>query len=132
MTKVIIIKNELGAIFQDTVYDYWVTCKLENNTELRLFDYQPIDVSDYLNKSVIIKIKALFIEKAFNEKLRSFYGKLEELNGDFFFKNDFVSIQINKEDIEAENLPLNTFETFYFGRLDILSIKELNNESPQL
>lgn len=128
MTKVIIIKNEVGAIYQDIVYDYWVTCKLGDNTELKLFDYQPIDVSNYINKSVEIKIKALFIEKMSNENLRSFYGRLEKEAGEYYFINEYLSIQITKEDIGSENLPLNTLGTFYFGRLDLVSVKELNNE----
>jgi len=130
MTEVVIVKNEIGAMYQDVVYDYWVTCKLTNNSELLLFDSKPIDVSHYLNQNVEIGIKALFIEKKYTEKLRSFYGQLENINGKYYFKNECLEIEISKEDIVNENLLLNTFDTFYFGRLDIESIKELNPNCP--
>jgi hypothetical protein len=128
-TKVIIEKVEIGAVYENTAYDFWVTCDLQNHSKIILFDYEPFDLTDYLNKSIEINIKALFVEKGVKENLRHFQGKIIEQSNRFYFTNDFINIQVSKEDIQSEKIEVNTLDVFSFGRLDIESINKFDTES---
>lgn len=123
ITKVRIEKVEKGAVYKDTVYDYWITCDLQNNSKIILFDNNPLDLTSYLNEFLEISIKALFVEKGIKENLRHFEGKIIEKSNGFYFTNDFINIRVTKEDIESEKIELNIVDIFSFGRLDIVSIK---------
>lgn len=123
ITKVLIVKVEEGAKYQNCVYDYWVTCHLQNNSRIILFDHKPYDLTNLLNKSVEINIKALFVEKDSKDNLTNFQGKIIEHLDRFYFTNDFINIEVLKEDILNEKIELNMLNYFSFGRLDIASIE---------
>lgn len=115
-TKVLIEKVEEGAKYQDHVYDYWVTCRLSNNCKIVLFDYVPFDFTNVLSKSVEINIKTLFIENDIKENLRHFQGKIIEHSNRFYFTNDFINIEVSKEDIVNEKIELDVLNYFFFWK----------------
>ena len=128
MTTIVTIKKiEKGAVYQDTVYDYWVNCDLQNHSKIILFDQKPIDLINYLDQRIGVNIKALFVEKGTKDNLHHFQGKIVDESNQYYFTNDFINIRVLKDDIENEKIELNKNGLFSFGRLDIESIEELNN-----
>ncbi|WP_369049326.1 hypothetical protein [Tenacibaculum sp. UWU-22] len=127
-TKALIDKVEAGAIYQEKIYDYWVTCYLKNDFKIILFDYELLDITKYINKNVEININSLFVEKGIKKDLRHFQGMIIEQSNEFYFTNDFINIQVSKEDIDNENIELNRVSDFSFGRLDLVGLKELTND----
>ncbi len=122
ITKVLIKKVEKGAVYNDLVYDYWVTCCLQDNSEIILFDSKPLDLSNLLNQYVEITIRALFFEQRANKDLRSFQGKIVKKENVYFFTSEYINIEVRKEDVLDNKTELEVEDIFYFGRLDIINV----------
>ncbi|THV61521.1 hypothetical protein EZV76_04110 [Flagellimonas alvinocaridis] len=122
ITKVLIKKVEKGAVYNDLVYDYWVTCCLLDNSEIVLFDPKPHDLTDLLNQWVEINIKALFFEQSANADLRSFQGKIVRRDNGYFFVSNYINIEVKREDVINNKTELEFENRFYFGRLDIVNV----------
>jgi hypothetical protein len=131
MTKIFIIEVEEGASYEGCIYDYWINCKLTNSIEVKLFDFKRLNLHHFINEWIYADIHALFVEKGIKDNLRIFKGKIIEKDDNFYFTNDFINIEVSKEDIDNERIELNVLDNFSFGRLDIVSIQDYDNESPQ-
>lgn len=53
---------EIGASYEETVYDFWVTGKLESGQLIKIFDMVPFDLRDNIGKTVNGLILAGFIK----------------------------------------------------------------------
>ncbi|MFD2099906.1 hypothetical protein [Flagellimonas iocasae] len=125
MSEIFILKVEDGASYNDDVYDYWITCELKNNQKIMLFDYKRIGLNEFLNKWVDAQIQALFVQLNKNKDLLSLEGKITFKNDKYFFSNEAISIEVSNEDVESQELKLNTQSVFYFGRLDIVGFNQV-------
>ncbi|THV61520.1 hypothetical protein EZV76_04105 [Flagellimonas alvinocaridis] len=125
MSEIFILKVEDGASYNGDVYDYWITCKLKNNQEIILFDYKRIGLNEFVNKWVDAQIQALFVQLSKNKDLLSLEGKITFKNDKYYFLNEAISIEVSNEDVESQELKLNTQSVFYFGRLDIIGFNQV-------
>lgn len=126
MNDIFILKIEEGASYEGFIYDYWIRCKLKGNVEINLFDYKRLNLNRFINKWISAEIQPLFIQMRKNENLLSFDGQVILINDKFYFTNENINVEVSKEDVESEKIKLNTLSKFYFGRLDIVKIKEPN------
>lgn len=53
---------EIGASYEGTVYDFWVTGKLESGQLIKIFDLVPFDLRNDIGKTVNILLLAGFIK----------------------------------------------------------------------
>lgn len=126
MNDIFILKIEEGASYEGFIYDYWIRCKLKDNIEINLFDYKRLNLNRFVNKWISAEIQPLFIQMRKNVNLLSFDGQVILINDKYYFTNENINIEVSKEDVESEKIKLNTLSKFYFGRLDIVNIKEPN------
>lgn len=132
MSKIFILNVENGATYEGAVYDFWIKCKLENNIELFLFDYKRLNIERFTNKWIDAEIQTLFIQKNADTDLICFEGEIVSKNNLYYFKNNYITIEISEEDIESEKLEMNTISKYYFGRLDIVRIIETKGKNTNL
>ncbi|GEM_PF-2012636 len=61
--KIYIEKVEPGAVYEDHIYNFWITAKLSTGLKIKIFDLEPFDLSNFALKEVECLIVAGFIEK---------------------------------------------------------------------
>lgn len=119
MTEITILKIEPGAEYDGILWDSWIHVKLNDNTDLTLFNPDNIPLENSLGNLVNARLSALFIEKNQSGGLYSLIGKIYKRDTKFIFKNEFVEMELN----EYSSRTANSKEQEYFlGRIDLLSI----------
>ncbi len=61
--KIYIEKVEPGAVYEDYIYDFWITAKLSTGLKIKIFDHETFDLRNFALKEVECLIVAAFIEK---------------------------------------------------------------------
>jgi len=114
-----------GAKFDGVIWDYWIDLRLPNGSLLNVFDSECLSQEIEEKSNIIVRLKALFIQKKENADLTTLKGIIIQKDNLFFFKNDLVKIQVNEDDIGAEKIPLNVLTTLFFGRIDLINFSAI-------
>jgi len=116
-----------GALFDKTIWDYWIKATLPNKVSVDIFDYKAMDLRKYLYSSVDALIKALFIEKDNKKGLLSLEGIIKKSKNDYIFSSeDGLEIFLNQSDILEKNLETDIRGIYSFGRLDLEEYNEIS------
>lgn len=119
MTEIIILKIEPGAEYDGVLWDSWVHVKLNDNTDITLFNPYNIPLENSFSTLVNARLSALFIENNQSSGLHSFTGRIYKRDTKFIFKNEFIELELN----EYDNYSFKSEEQeCFFGRIDLLSI----------
>jgi hypothetical protein len=124
----------IKSITPDTIYDgyvwsYLIHGLLEDNREIILIDSIPLDLSNFINKSVIIKANAPFIsnplETKKGDKGIALYGYLIAENyQDYYFVTDGLKIKIPIFEMENIKYKINEKIELFFPEIYVTDMEE--------
>lgn len=119
MTEITVLKIEPGAEYDGILWDSWIHVKLNDNTDLTLFNPDNIPLENSLGNLVNAKLSALFIENKQSGDLYSLTGRIYKRDTKFIFKNEFIELELNEYSSHTVN---SEEQEYFFGRIDLLSV----------
>ncbi len=120
-TKAELIKIEKGAVYQDSIWDYWLFFRLLDKSVVKVFDNNCFGDKLELNQTYHIKLSSCHFYTEQEDSKVQFTGIVAIFDNVKKFYNEFIQICLTDyqglEDAEQNR--------YTFGRIDLDTVDEL-------
>ena len=125
MTEVLIKAVTPFAEYDGLIYSYKVTCILNNGKELIFTDEKPFDLTESVDKKVVVTLATSFISEN-KECSDLFEGEIKyaDLTNEYSFVSEYVTISISNEIVKFLNIKLNEKKEYCFEDFVLMNITE--------
>lgn len=108
--------------YEGLIYSYKINCLLSNGREITFIDDKPFDLTELINKTVLIELATSFLSKS-QECSYIFEGiiELSDLSGKYHFVSNELIVLIAKEIIELEGFNPNEREEYCFEEFTLIN-----------
>jgi hypothetical protein len=123
MTNLYILDIIPNCEFNDVIWDYYIEGIVDNN-KIILFDRNCFADNLQSMQVVEIVIKSIFVSSQKQDGLYCFEGCFQSFSDeDNIFIGKGIEILVDKKELASEHILCNDEKNYYFGRLDLISIK---------
>ena len=116
------------AVYDGKIYSYKIDAELENGIEVLILDEIPIEVSNFVGRTILVSLNAYFIGISNNNNNNSLsfvgYIRFDKEQSNYRFENDFIEIYVPKEEVITNHLEINKLNKYCFEQLQLKEIYE--------
>lgn len=136
-----VVNVEIGAKYQERIYDFWIIGKLKNGNVIKIFDFIPLNLTKYIGKNINLLITGFLIEehKKVNDIENTFSGIISEeykipldvinksnnmiqVKKMIKFQTDMGTILLNPSELKNMTYQFNKQVNLTIGRFDLIGI----------
>ena len=131
-------KVEIGASYEEKIFDFWVDFQFKNGKTIKAFDYKPFDLRNFEGKTISVlllagyitnketgqEIKGTITDEIFLEKedWSDCFGGLTETKM-YRFCTEHGTFLISKSEMDEDAINTGSELTLRFARIDIVAYK---------